>query len=468
MFNDILKIISSAVCLSLIVLVGCNKEQNTVSNEKGLFSVQPNSIEQLEYYTNTYVDCNEYDTVINSAYIEGYTDKQSYFPGETIRYYIHCLKKSYSIELYRIGKEHQLLFSEQNIIAERQNYLCHSYATGCNWNNNFSFEIPLEYSSGMYSAKLIDIAGNSAWVTFIIKPIEPNSNILVLASTNTWQAYNAWGGGSFYSYLINDDLPNAANVSFLRPNPNARPIKSDKNMHLADAESYLLEWMEKENITYDSYADIDIHNDVSLLSKYKLLIIHVHPEYWSQRMLEYLKEYLDNGGNLMYLGGNGLHWKVVMNTEMNILEVRKNNDLHFFLPSPGGLWRDLGFPQSTLLGVRYDSRGYGTFHPFAVHDENHWALANTNLKKGVLFSTECDGCGGGSGHETDKIDENSPKVDTIAIGTNPDNGGAHMIYYQTNGGGQIFSASSISYTRTLEVDNNTSIITKNVIDRFTK
>ena len=239
-------------------------------------------------------------------------------------------------------------------------------------------------------------------------------------------------------------------------------------MHLAEAESYLLEWLESGKIECDSYADIDVHNDQSLLSKYKLLILHAHPEYWSQRMMEYLKEYLDNGGNLMQLGGNGLHWKVVINTELNILEVRKNNALHYFLTVAGGLWKDLDFSQSTLLGVRYDGRGAGTYHGFKVIDESHWVLKNTDLKNGDVFSENCDRCTGGSGHETDKIAENSPEVTLIAKGTNPDNGGADMIYYQRNGGGQVFSASSITFTRTLMLAELSSQITKNVIEEFTK
>ena len=95
-------------------------------------------------------------------------------------------------------------------------------------------------------------------------------------------------------------------------------------------------------------------------------------------------------------------------------------------------------------------------------------LKNTDLKNGDVFSENCDRCTGGSGHETDKIAENSPEVTLIAKGTNPDNGGADMIYYQRNGGGQVFSASSITFTRTLMLAELSSQITKNVIEEFTK
>ena len=376
---------------------------------------------------------------------------------------------NYRVEIYRLGKENKLISRSVNLPRFTQDYLCYSYSWGCKWKNNFSYKLPDNSTSGMYSAKLIDNAGRYFWVTFIVKPpIGSSGDILLLASTNTWQAYNNWGGGSFYSNRVNSDVPSSSNVSFLRPNPQANPEQNKAGMHLADAELFMHQWLEKNNYNYHSYADIDIHNDQSILSKYKLLIIHAHPEYWSQRMLEYLKEYLDYGGSLMYLGGNGLYWKVVINTDLNILEVRKKGDLHYFNASTGGLWKNLGFPQSTILGVSYTSYGIGTYHPFEVYNEDHWILENTGLKNGDTFSSECFNCAGGSGHETDKIDIYSPEVDTIAVGTNPNNGGAHMIYYKRSNGGQVFSASSISFTGTLQQDEKSSMIVKNVINRFIK
>ena len=292
------------------------------------------------------------------------------------------------------------------------------------------------------------------------------ADIAVLANSNTWQAYNTRGGGSFYKIEITDDVPISENVSFYRPNPAASPVNRSRYKHLVSAERFLLEWLDREGFSYDVFVDRDIHNDPFLLLPYKLLILNVHPEYWSETMFNNLVSYLNNGGNLMYLGGNGVYWKVVYNTDLNILEVRKRDVLHSFVSEPGGRWKELGNPESAVLGVSYDSRGFRTEFPFEVRDASHWVFDGINLRNGDLFGHDCVGCDGASGHETDKADIHSPDHDLIAVGTNPNNGGAHMIYYQNDAGGQVFSAGSMTYTRSLEADPIIHQITRNVVDRF--
>jgi hypothetical protein len=49
---------------------------------------------------------------------------------------------------------------------------------------------------------------------------------------------------------------------------------------------------------------------------------------------------------------------------------------------------------------------------------------------------------------------------------NPDDGGAHLVYFDTPSGGEVFSAGSITYPTALLVDPPTSRITRNVLQRF--
>ena len=75
--------------------------------------------------------------------------------------------------------------------------------------------------------------------------------------------------------------------------------------------------------------------------------------------------------------------------------------------------------------------------------------------------------GGASGHETDKMTASSPKnAVLLAKGLNPDEGGAEIVYHQTQSGGEVFSVGSISYPSSLPVDENLSRITANVLERF--
>src|SRR5262249_60215250 len=96
--------------------------------------------------------------------------------------------------------------------------------------------------------------------------------------------------------------------------------------------------------------------------------------------------------------------------------------------------------------------------------------ASTCMERGALFSTKTlhERYGdGATGHETDKVSPSSPRnVRLLARGLNPDEGGAHLVYFETPGGGAVFSAGSITYPSALLCDLPTSAITANVINRF--
>ncbi|HWC91286.1 MAG TPA: N,N-dimethylformamidase beta subunit family domain-containing protein, partial [Pirellulales bacterium] len=69
--------------------------------------------------------------------------------------------------------------------------------------------------------------------------------------------------------------------------------------------------------------------------------------------------------------------------------------------------------------------------------------------------------------ETDKISASSPaNVHLLAKGTNTDNGGAEMVYFETPSGGAVFSTGSICYISSLPVDDVISRITANTLQRF--
>ena len=71
---------------------------------------------------------------------------------------------------------------------------------------------------------------------------------------------------------------------------------------------------------------------------------------------------------------------------------------------------------------------------------------------------------GASGHETDKVSPSSPQnVVRLAKGTNLDDGGAELVYYETASGGAVFSAGSIAWPSAILIDEAVSRITANVL-----
>ncbi len=448
---------TSAFCnfIVLIFFALCSCKHEKI-NSKGL----PNS--------ETY--CDSSDVILNAASIEGYSHKLSYEPGDIIQFKIHSLNPIHNIEIARYGATVEIVHQAAGIPGIKQNYHCYSYSYGCRWLTTYEVKIEPTWNSGLYSAKLVNPSDNKiAWVTFVVrKPAaQLEKDILMISSTNTWAAYNDWGGGSFYDFPMDENVLGSENVSFQRPNKYADP--TSVGGHLVGSETYLFKWMEINGYTWDHATDRDLHDAADLLSPYKCVIIQTHPEYYTKEMYDKLYRYVQHGGHLAYLGGNAIWGKVVIDPVRDILEIRRNYQVHTYEKSIGGLWRHLDLPESRLLGVQYSESGYLTWKPYRVINSAHWAFAGTGVVNGDLFGDDCLDTQGASGHETDKLTIYSsqiPGILLLAKGTNPNNGGADMIYYQTLSGGEVFSVGSISFTTCLLTDSVQSKIVKNVLNRF--
>jgi hypothetical protein len=177
----------------------------------------------------------------------------------------------------------------------------------------------------------------------------------------------------------------------------------------------------------------------------------------------------ERGGKLMYLGGNGLNCEVEFADPTSV--IYRNGDARAM--------KDGNFEsrfhmrvesEASLLGVVFTETGIMTGAPFRVLDADHWVFTGTGLGKGDLFgqaSLHMRCPGGASAHETDKVSASSPRnVRVLAKGLNVDNGGAEMVYYETDSGGAVFSASSIAWPSSILVESSVSRITANVLNRF--
>ncbi|MEX1020084.1 MAG: N,N-dimethylformamidase beta subunit family domain-containing protein [Litorilinea sp.] len=393
--------------------------------------------------------------------------------------------------------------------------------TGVQWNQR-GYGAPSQSSlleaperSGLYYVHVEGESGEFFSFPWIVAPKEPTARIAVLASTNTWNAYNNFGGRS--NYINADQLPATPIVnarlelsryyyggqypewrypdeaylplSFERPEwLNHIPeftevydnIEGRQACHVAPTEWRLLAWLEREGFEHDFYSEYQLHAGDLDLDAYEIVISAVHPEYWSAQMYHRIKEWVqERGGKFMYLGGNGLNAEVEFIDDQTM---RVNNQVVGH-PSGGGV-RDPEDSSRTfesrfhrnveseanLLGVVFTEAGVMTAAPYAVVDPEHWVFAGTGLKKGDLFGIESQHeriPGGASGHETDKRSASSPaNTVLLAKGTNPDEGGSEMVIYDTESGGSVFSVGSITYCACLLVDEPLSQVTANVINKF--
>ena len=409
-------------------------------------------------------ECDASVTLENNHTIEGYTDKMSYAPGDTVHFMIHSLAPNVRLQLEHYGVTTTVVFEQDSIAASGQNYNCRSYSHGCGWDTTYQYVVPNGLPSGIYAANLTNDFGEQSYISFVIKgPAGNGSRILVMASTNTWQAYNHWSNQSFYQYDLSEENHNSTIVTFHRPNLVDNPTVDDG--HLVGAELHLHRWLANNNYNFDVAADIDLHQNEALLNDYDVLMLNVHPEYWTLEMYNHMIRFLNGGGKLMYLGGNGVYWRVALLRDR--IEVQKEGGRHLYTSGIGGTFRSLQMSESRHLGVQYTRAGIHTFAPYEAFNTDHWIYENTGVVAGQLIGENSLNGPGASGGETDKLAENSPEnITLLGIGTNPDNGGARMIYYENPNGSKVFSVGSISYTGSLAVDSVISQMTKNVLDNF--
>lgn len=414
-------------------------------------------------------------SITNIHLLEGYSHKISYANGEQVELKIHCPQPYHSLEVIRYGKDNVTVMKETQIPGIRQDYPIKASVIGAGWETTYRFTIPDHWQNGLYAAKISNKFGVDFYITFVIRGHIQDlyGDIAILASTNTWDAYNNWGGISYYENDLDregTDPYGVGIVSMLRPNPHANP--NHGSGHLAGAEVHILSWMEREGYPYKLLADSDLHRNPDILDQFKVLIISTHNEYWSESMYDSLETFLDRGGNLLYLSGNGVYWKVVFNDD-NQMEVRKDLKNHIFDGTQGGYWsKQLGRPESAILGVRFQNSSFSLPAPYEIKAVDHWIFEETELKNGDLIGEQGlnrvrNSSGGASGWETDQMDESTPSNSVLlAQGTNTTGKRADMIYYDHPGGGGVFSVGSITFGGSLLIDNDLTKVVNNVLDRF--
>jgi len=211
------------------------------------------------------------------------------------------------------------------------------------------------------------------------------------------------------------------------------------------------------------------------LENYKALIAHTHPEYWTSEMRDRLEDFLDQGGTLLYLAGNGLFERVEYDGEKMIL--RDGNPDN---PRERFWFRNVDppRPERAILGVAYEQDNWSgdrsDYAPFAVMMDSHRFFQGTGLRNGDIIGQNGRN-GAASGWEMDsskQLPGHSPgappaNIQVLAEGTNvgPMNDFRGQItYYDTDAGGFVFAVGSLKFGGSLAVDPKLQQIVQNVLN----
>jgi hypothetical protein len=414
---------------------------------------------------------------------EGYAWPLSAAPGETITIYASGRMQP-TAEILRHVRSGDVIvgvsIGSVSFVSSVHTNLPMPWRNGAGWPPTFDVHIPMTgWPSGIYSVRLRSLlTAEEFHVTFIVKSRFNCSGIAMLSNINTWNAYNRWGGKSKYD--------GAALTSFMRPNPGASPVglwtTNNVNDHTARGEVFLLSWLEENGYHVDLFTDIDFHNGIP--PGYRKLILSTHPEYWTDGMYDRLESFLNQGGSLIYLAGNGLFERGTYTNVQQQMIFRNGveADDHDLDLRGFSSFRYLGRHERSVLGVATSNcDNHPPFRGYEVVLPDHFLFRGLGVQRGQLFGTAGVGA---SGDEIDTmcdsfanglpcqitippggIPPSSLPSGIVLLARAPNQGtncvegvGADMTFYRHPGGGFVFSAGSIAFGHSLSQDLQTEVL----------
>ena len=421
------------------------------------------------------------------------------------------------------------------------------------WEVSARFRLPSDLPSGAYAVRL-QAGGSSTHVPFFVVPATPpprrskplaivvptftylayaNEHIFEREAVHDWIAQVHSIGQVVYpvdpheAYVLEHHLnscydlhPDGSGVTIStrrRPIVNVRPEAEMR--HLADGKGsphgygsdlFLLGWLDHDGVEYDVLTDEAVHHGGDeLLAGYRAIVLASHPEYVTEAFIDACEEYVDQGGRLLYLGGNGLYWVITLDPYTgDAIELRRwagtqgwaaaaGERHHAMTGEAGGTWRGRGRAPQRLLGVGFCAQGFDRNTSYRREPDGQdpvvgWVLEGVD---GEVIGDEpnlVNVCGA-AGFEVDKADPDlgTPEgtrviasarnfstaysacdEDKRAAGLDPMDPGdgleirADMTLWTNRRGGAVFSVGSIAWCGSLWSEGDAARITRNVLDRF--
>lgn len=405
------------------------------------------------------------------------------------------------------------------------------------WEKSFTLAIPDDLPSGIYAARLRSTSAVEH-VTFFVRPKRggPRKKIAFLASTATYLAYSnshyrfdeagmEMKSGNFmvvypWETYLNDHRELGLSMYDTHSDgygvyysSRKRPVFS---MHLQcrawslNGDTHLTDWMEEKGFEFDVITDDMLHQDgLEALEGYNVVLTGAHPEYWTTRMWDAMTAYQQNGGRLMYMGGNGFYWRCAYHpTKPWLMELRRTEtgaryyetpageSYHSYTGEYGGTWRRIGKAPNTLVGIGTVATGFDASSYYRRREESRdprAAFIFDGVDDEIIGDFGCTG--GAAGDEIDRanhelgtpphalivarsekhtryynvVPEETTYHHPTQNGQEAEKCYADLLFYECLNGGAVFSTGSITWCCSLEwngYQNNVSKITENVLRRF--
>jgi len=379
-----------------------------------------------------------------------YTDKVSVHPGERFALHASGSPGPCVLTISRVGGSTNIVRVIEGLAIGGHPTPEHADRDGCGWPVAIEIEVGDDWPSGYYDLSLSDPLGATARHFIVVKAprSERCAKAALVLATNTYNAYNYWGGANAYCDVaallsrrakLPEAMAGAIGVlstqrpfppMLLAPPPDAPrlvnlrtrgfeepPFAGDPDWRrgkvvspydgsagfLHKWEHAFVAWAEAEGVDLDYLTDFDLET-AGALEGYACTVLVGHSEYWSAAERDEIERFVDAGGGLAIFSGNTAFWKVRFENAGRTFVCHKwkgfEADPTALSDPPVGthLWshRAFGRPEAAITGLSFLFGGYHRLGlcvargaaGYTVYDERHWALEGADLFYGDVIGSD--------------------------------------------------------------------------------
>ena len=375
--------------------------------------------------------------------VTGYCWPQSLLPGDRVGLHLSSSGgRPVRVEVARVGAVREVVHRVGAVGAGHHETPGDAASTGCRWPVAHVLDVDPTWRSGYYEVVLeieVDDKVRRDRAFFVVRPRRGTRIVLALA-TNTWHAYNEFGGPNLYTGGTRVAMQRPMSAGFLHkppgkgrrvtgtgaPDPqNAAHVGYLLINHLSgyagsadwpDWELPFIEWAEHEGFEIGVCTNADLEEHPEVLDGARLYLSVGHDEYWTRWMRDTVEGFIARGGNAAFFSGNTSLWQVrIEGDDHDVMVGYKGTFRQDPVMGTGReaeattFWSDIvvGRPENAMTGVTFTRGGYhrigrnvaAGLGGYTVHRPGHWIFDGTGLGYGDVLGAgptvvgyECDGC----------------------------------------------------------------------------
>jgi hypothetical protein len=389
----------------------------------------------------------------------GYAGQASVLRGQPITLYASTTAPSFVVKAFRIGwyngDKARLLYTSRSTPGHVQPagaLVGGTNTVECDWEP--SLTVPTDdWPEGSYLLRMDSETGPQRYVPITVRSASTAGKVVIKNSTETWQAYNTWGGYDLYNGPAgSSDYNNRALAVSLD-----RPYDQSGAYYFLWHEQKLISLAEQLDLPLAYTTSMDIATSPGLLTGASALFCLGHDEYWTPEERTYVTAARDAGVNVAFLGANTCFRRTRLDStrlgaNRLILCYKtsytrdpmygKNNTLvtsdYREPPDPD--------PESSMTGVLYESNPVDA--PYVVASPDSWVYAGTGAQKGTSFT-------GLVGIEYDRVNPVYPVPRPIEVLSHSPltcrgiNSYSDSAYYTTSSGAGVFATGTMRWVQSM-------------------